>query len=78
MSEPTKITLDVRPSLAAGQEPFPQIMGAAEQLKNPGDQFLLIAPFEPAPLYGVLGRQGFEHETRKLDDGSYEILFTHK
>jgi uncharacterized protein (DUF2249 family) len=57
--------LDVRPLLDQGREPFPAIMGAVNALG--ADQVLkLQAPFEPVPLYGVLGRKGFNHWTRQV------------
>lgn len=67
--------LDVRPLLAAGQGPLGAIMDAVRTLA-PGQALRLIAPFEPAPLYAKLGDMGFAHETRRLDDGTFEILFT--
>ncbi len=66
--------LDVRPMLAAGEEPFDTILGAAQQVK-PGAALEVIAPFEPMPLYGVLGRIGFAHRTESRADGSYAVRF---
>ena len=42
------------------------------------EQLLLIAPFEPVPLFAVLGRQGFEHQARATESGDWEVLFTRK
>lgn len=78
MPEPKRVTLDVREALAAGQEPFPTIMNAVGPLTDPGDQLLLIAPFEPAPLYRVLERQGFDHQVARRDDGAFEVRFTRR
>jgi len=69
------ITLDVREDLRRGREPFAKIMQAVAQLQ-PGQKLLLVAPFEPAPLYSVLGRQGFAHESKALPAGDWEVLFT--
>jgi len=69
------ITIDVREDLRHGREPFAKIMQAAEQLQ-PGQNLLLVAPFEPVPLYSVLGRQGFVHEARALPAGDWEVLFS--
>lgn len=68
-------TLDVRPDLAAGREPFSRIMKAAENVE-PGGSVTVIAPFEPVPLYGVLGGQGFSHETHQLEEGAWQVTFT--
>jgi len=68
-------TLDVRPMLAAGEEPFEAIMAVARGV-GAGKVLELVAPFEPAPLYGVLGRLGFAHVTEALSDGSFVVRFT--
>lgn len=72
--EPGTIVLDVRPDLARGDEPFARIMQAAASVKE-GETLVLIAPFEPVPLYGVLGGQGFTHETRQLGPGEWVVRF---
>lgn len=68
-------SLDVRPMLAAGEEPFDTILGAARQV-SPGSTLEVIAPFEPIPLYGVLGGLGFTHATEPLEGGAYAVRFT--
>lgn len=67
-------TLDVRPDLERGDEPFVRIMEAAATLST-GEIMVVIAPFEPVPLYGVLGQQGFCHETRKVTDSEWIVQF---
>ncbi|HEX5218511.1 MAG TPA: DUF2249 domain-containing protein [Verrucomicrobiae bacterium] len=67
-------TVDVREDIRNGREPFSKIMNAVSTLKQ-DEQFRLIAPFEPAPLYAVLGKQGFQHHARRLG-GDWEVLFT--
>lgn len=74
---PTSITLDVRPMLARGDEPFVPIMEAAEQTPA-GGLLTIIAPFEPAPLYGVLGERGFSHETTQVAADEWVVQFTRK
>jgi uncharacterized protein (DUF2249 family) len=75
-SEREKIlTLDVREDIRNGREPFSKIMKAVVAL--PADAaLLLIAPFEPAPLFGVLEKKGFQHEARPLESGDWEVLFS--
>ncbi|HXR66149.1 MAG TPA: DUF2249 domain-containing protein [Ktedonobacteraceae bacterium] len=68
-------TLDVRPILADGGEPFVLIMETALSLKA-GETLLVIAPFEPAPLYEALGERGFAHETHSVSAGEWWVLFT--
>lgn len=67
--------LDVRPILRAGGEPFSAIMEAVNGLLT-GQALRLLATFEPAPLYAVLARKGFDHAARKIDGGDWEVLFT--
>lgn len=69
------ITLDVREDIRSGREPFAKIMSAVAGLKS-GEDLRLIAPFEPVPLFHVLGKQGFSHTTEKAAAGDWEILFT--
>ena len=67
-------SLDVRPLLAAGEEPFDAIMAAVAAL--PPDGVLeLTAPFEPVPLYGVLRARGFEHELRSSTSSAFVVRF---
>lgn len=71
----TFIELDVRPILRAGGEPFEQIMQTIGGLQ-PGQGLRLLATFKPTPLLHVLGSKGFTHETKELDGGEWEVLFT--
>lgn len=68
-------TLDARPTLEQGGEPFVDIMQAAASIQ-PGERLVIIAPFEPTPLYGVLGGQGFSHATWRRSDDEWIIRFT--
>ena len=67
--------LDVRGTLRAGGEPFDEIMQAVADLAQDED-LVLVAPFEPVPLYGVLGAKGFSHTTQALGDGEYQVRFS--
>lgn len=69
------LTVDVREDIRRGNEPFSKIMNAVANL-GADEQILLIAPFEPAPLFSVLKRQGFGHESRQTESGDWEVLFT--
>lgn len=69
-----EVVLDVRPMLARGEEPFETIMGTVAEL---GDRaLLLISPFEPTPLLGVLSSQGFAYEVDKVSDTEWRTRFT--
>lgn len=66
--------VDARPTLAAGGEPFEEIMAAAALVAD-GEVLVVYAPFEPVPLEGVLGGQGFGHVADQLDDGDWRVTF---
>ena len=71
----TIVTLDVRNDIRSGQQPCGKIMDVAKSLR-PDETLRLIAPFEPVPLFDLLGRQGFRHEARPITAGDWEVLFT--
>ncbi|HXT08814.1 MAG TPA: DUF2249 domain-containing protein [Roseiarcus sp.] len=75
MTQSAPLTVDVRPTLRAGGEPFPQIMQAVSSL-TPGQPLRLLATFEPIPLYSVLGRKGYTHNAVHHGEADWEILFT--
>lgn len=68
-------TLDVRPILKAGGEPFPQIMQAISRLAE-GQGLRLIANFKPAPLFAVMQKKGYAHSEKELDGGDWEVIFS--
>ncbi|HET9733117.1 MAG TPA: DUF2249 domain-containing protein [Acidimicrobiales bacterium] len=68
------LVFDARPVIAAGTEPFEQIMTAVASL-DPGRDFVVLAPFEPVPLEGVLGAQGFIHEAVEIGGGDWRVTF---
>jgi hypothetical protein len=67
-------TLDVRPILARGEEPFDTIMKVVATL-SPDEPLELFAPFEPVPLFSVLGAQGFRHVAEPIGNGEYRVVF---
>jgi uncharacterized protein DUF2249 len=69
--------LDVRPTLEQGGEPFVEIMEAAAGIPA-GESLVLIAPFEPAPLYDALGARGFSHATSCVSPSEWVVRFTHE
>ena len=68
------VDLDVRDELRRGEEPFSRIMAARKAL-GPGQVLRLRAIFEPAPLYAVMGKQGFAHWTERLADDDWRVWF---
>lgn len=70
----TEVTLDVRDDLRAGREPFSAIMAAVANLP-PGDVLHLRAIFEPLPLYVVMEKRGFAHESQAQADDDWSVWF---
>ena len=66
--------LAVREGIRAGREPFDEIMQAIAELA-PDEDLVLLAPFEPVPLYGVLAGKGFGHATEAIGQGDYRVRF---
>ncbi len=66
--------VDARPTLASGGEPFAEIMDAASAVAD-GEVLVVYAPFEPVPLEGVLGEQGFGYVADQLDGGDWRVTF---
>jgi uncharacterized protein (DUF2249 family) len=57
-------TLDVRPILARGVEPFAEIRTRVSNLA-PGEGLSVIAPFLPSPLIEKLGSEGFQSRVER-------------
>jgi uncharacterized protein (DUF2249 family) len=51
------------------------ILEAAAHLQ-PGQSLVIVAPFEPVPLYAVLGERGFAHETECVASDEWVVRFT--
>jgi hypothetical protein len=66
--------LDVRPALAAGEEPLGMVMKESSKVKE-GDFFEVIAPFNPAPLRRVLARKGFVSYGKCIAGEEWQIVF---
>lgn len=72
--ERAEVLLDVRPLIDRGEEPFGKIMATVAGLD--GRSLVLVAPFEPTPLFGVLSAQGFTYESRQLGDAEWRVRFS--
>ncbi len=69
------VVLDVRADLRGGNEPIKRIMATVRGLPA-GQDLVLVAPFEPIPLYAVLERQGFAHATQQVGPEEWQIRFS--
>ncbi len=73
MNHLEKITLDVRPILNSGVDPFKKIM---EQLKEMNDKqaLIIINTFEPIPLLNILKDKGYSYQTTRPTDQEVHTL----
>lgn len=67
-------TVDVRPLLARGEEPFGTIREKVDALA-PGHGLTVIAPFLPAPLIEILKSEGFASSMEHRHDGGWAVNF---
>lgn len=67
-------TIDARPIIASGAEPFETIMAAAGALDD-GEELVVLAPFEPVPLEGILSSEGFAYEAEDLGGDDWRVTF---
>lgn len=71
------IEIDVREDIKLKIEPFKKIMDAVKSLE--GDQQLILhAPFNPFPLFKVMAKKGFDHESEQIENKHWKITFTRK
>lgn len=66
--------VDARPIIKAGDEPFETIMNAVAGLDDQ-EELVILAPFEPVPLEGVLSSQGFTFVAQEIGDGEWKVTF---
>ena len=66
-----EVLLDVRPIIERGEEPFGTIMQTVAALD--GRSLLLVAPFEPTPLEGVLAAQGYTYQSERVTDTEWRV-----
>jgi uncharacterized protein (DUF2249 family) len=68
------VEVDVRDDIRRGEEPFARIMAAVKAL-GPAEALAIRAPFEPVPLYDVLGRRGLAHWTEAGAPDDWRVWF---
>ena len=71
-----EVELDVREDMRAGREPFSRIMAAVATLS--ADEVLRLRTiFEPVPLFEVLAKRDFSHESERHSADDWCIWFWH-
>lgn len=74
LDEEMLVTLDVRPTINSGADPFSDINTKIKTLQN-GQILQIINVFEPIPLMDVLEKKGFESFTIKMDTNEFHTYF---
>ncbi|MFK5957961.1 MAG: DUF2249 domain-containing protein [Lutibacter sp.] len=74
MNKENLISLDVRPIIESGSDPFKEIMIAVKKLTN-NQTLEIINSFEPIPLINKLKSKGFKTWTDKSNDGTIHSFF---
>lgn len=69
------VTLDVRPMIAEGNDPFAVIMQAIAKLGE-DETLKIINVFVPVPLVNVLKGKGFRSWTNTIRNNEYHTFFT--
>lgn len=67
-------TLDVRPLLEQGEEPYPEIRRRVDALAS-GEGLRVIAPFLPSPLIERLRSEGLACRSEHRADGAWNTHF---
>lgn len=67
-------SLDARPMLAQGVEPYSEIRRRVDAL-TPGAGLTIVAPFLPAPLIEKLKSEGFLSRVERRTDGAWMVYF---
>ena len=65
---------DVRPLLAGGQEPLPEIRKRVDALK-PNEGLIVVAPFLPSPLVEKLRSEGFASKIERESGADWIVYF---
>ena len=75
MKKEKVVTLDVRPILETGTDPYHAIMDTLKTM-NDDETLLIINTFEPVPLLNKLKSKGYEYEVARGDDGTVHTYLT--
>jgi uncharacterized protein (DUF2249 family) len=73
MSSPD--TIDVRPLLARGEEPYALLRARIDGLK-PGEALTVITPFIPAPLIELTRSLGMQVQPEHRSDGGWSTTIS--
>jgi len=69
------VTLDVRPTIETGADPFKEIMQAIKMMKD-DETLKVINVFEPIPLITILKEKAYKSWTDTISNNEYHTFFT--
>jgi len=67
-------TRDARPEIERGEHPLPMVMAAVRDLQ-PGQAYVLITPFVPAPMIDKITEMGFLTWTEQAGPEEFRTVF---
>lgn len=76
MRNKTTISLDVRPILEGGVDPFNTIMDALKTIDNEKECLKVINSFEPIPLLNILKKKSYVYKTERSEDGVVHVYIS--
>ena len=65
---------DARPEIEQGEHPLPVVMAAVRELE-PGQGYVLITPFVPAPMIDKITEMGFLAWTEQVGSEEFHTIF---
>jgi len=68
------VTLDVRPTIETGADPFKEIMNAVKNMKD-AETLKVINVFEPIPLITILKEKGYKTWTNEINANEFHTYF---
>lgn len=69
MNKDKLVTLDVRPILATGTDPYHAIIDTLKTMSE-DETLLIINTFEPVPLLNKLNSQGYDYEVERINENT--------
>jgi len=75
MKKDKVVTLDVRPILDTGTDPYHAIMDTLKTMNN-DESLLIINTFEPVPLLNKLKSKGYTYEVERPDEKTVHTFLT--
>ena len=67
------VRFDASPVINSGDNPMQQVFNHLEKIR-PGEIFLLITPFVPAPIIDLITKKGYRHYCQKITE---ELIHTY-